>query len=124
VIEAESTGSVTESAAIPSRRDAVEIAQRFIAGYGMASMIGSPGGTAEQRRNGQPSLRDWIARWHVSPAMNRWAIFERPSGAVGARASANWINRRNCHGPESTRLTLQQFTFICGGVFADEPGRG
>ena len=105
---------MTESAAESSRRDAMTLAQRFIAGNGEFSRARSPGGTEDRCSVDQSSLRDWIVRLHVSPAMNRWAILDRPSGAVCARASsarassarassarafAKWINRLDCQGP-------------------------
>jgi len=60
----------------------VRIAQRFIAGSGVHQAISSPGGTAEMSCVTliQSSLRDYPFSRFSNPAINRWAIFKRPSG--------------------------------------------
>ena len=61
----------------PCRRHGMKIAQRFIAGDVRRRTVRVP----EGRQSGtQPSLRDFLARGPLFPALKRWAIVNRPSG--------------------------------------------
>ena len=85
----DTTGCMTDSAASSSRRDGVIVAQRFIAGKRVIPTNQSPVGTQEACPPAQSSLRDSLSPAHQPPAMNRWAILGRPSGAAAARTFTN-----------------------------------
>ncbi len=68
---------MTDSAGPASRRDAVIVAQRLIAGKRLIPTNQNPVGTEEVCPPAQSSLRDLLSSPHQLPAMNRWADPER-----------------------------------------------